>query len=395
MPNLHLKRVSSAKVVSAMGDVGLPTVVVDPEPPTQGPFVLGTTKPKLTNPLSPTVNDNVGWDGNSSGGTIGSQASPAGVYTVASGVTVENMVFWCDVILASATSKMKNCIVYGGTCTTYISTQVALINAPNGGQLERVTVYGWAHSVKYWRNAVNHRGGVLTIDRSALYRCVDLINSDGASQQLIVRGSIGGRYAFFDNDADHKNDAVHPWWTHNDWIQLKGGSMSVVHTIDGNVVEAFFDTTGVTWSNGSPGQGVASSGAGSIGMPHTALNAGYWDAAGRGTWANGISHTNSPTNSVVKRNWVNGVSASSGMLMWTGDTAGCIMTIESNIIGLGGKPSGGGIIYIVQWPGTSTRTIGSGGTANKFASDSSVPASLQGTNVPFTSTGAKIDMDLY
>jgi hypothetical protein len=372
-----------------------PIVPPDPEePPLPTTFTVGVTKPKLVDPLNPVASDNAGWNGDFSGGVIGSLSAPAGLYVVAAGQTVENMVFWCDVKTAGPTAKMRNCIVFGGNARPF--NRAGLINVDDGGDLERVTIYGMAHSVDYWRNAINHRGGPLRVHRCAWFRTVDGINSDGTTNQVLATGNVGRQFAFFNTDKDHKTDKNRPWWTHNDWAQFKGGSMALEHLVDGNAIDAFCDTTGVTWTGGSPGQGFARiTGPNSVGRPDVALNEGYWDALGRCTWCNVVSFTNKPTKSKVQRNWVNGGNAPSGMFMWTGDTAGCEFVLKENRVRLGGKPSSGGIIYIVQWPGNSKRTIGTGSAANKFDTTSDVPLALRGTDIPFTSTGAKVDMDNY
>jgi hypothetical protein len=372
-----------------------PTEPPDPEePPLPTTFIVGVTKPKLVDPLNPTVSDNAGWNGDFSGGVIGSIDQPAGLYMVQAGETVQNMIFWCDVKTAGPTAKMRNCIVFGGRANPF--SRFGLVDCSNGGDIERVTVYGMAHSVDYFRVAFYHRGGVLRLHRNAWFRVVDGINSDGTTNQVIATGNVGRQFAFFNTDKDHKNDGLRPWWTHNDWSQIKGGSMAIEHIIDGNAIDAFCDSTGVTWTGGSPGSGIARiTGANSVGRPDVALNEGYWDAQGRVTWCNVVSFTNKPSKSKVQRNWVNGGNSPSGIFMWTPDTAGSEFVLKENRVRLGGKPSSSGTVYVVQWPSNSKRTIGTGASANKFDTTSDVPLALRGADVPFTSTGAKVNMNAY
>jgi hypothetical protein len=373
-------------------------VPVDPEDPGGGDpggggsggggdtFEYGVTEPYNPDPLNPPADANVGWDGTVDLTMSGDQTLPANT-------TWTNRVINGNVTYTDGTSVLQNCLVKG---SAYANNKPGLTKAANGGVARRCTIWGTPTSVSYFTNGIHVTGGTFISDRNVIVRVNDCIHANGANTQVIETGSLGGRFAFFSNDADHASDVGHPYWTHNDFLQVLTAS-SKQHIVFGSKVEAYFDTTGVIWSGGAFGSGTASGG--EIGMPADALNAGFWRAAypyelaqgipGRGTWANGISFTNQTGHrALINRIWIDGVNASSGMIQFTVGTANQPV-INGIRAGLGGKRSGSGNFYIVSYPVGTAATIGSGPDVNVYADLPSVPVELRGAPLTFTAGGAK------
>lgn len=344
-------------------------------------FVYGITVPACVDPLNPTPADTVGWDGNNSGGTYTSDL------IMPSGATWTNREIFGNVTMpADGTGVLENCIIYGSTFTS--SYKPGLVRAAGGGTLRRCTIWGTATSVSYYTNGISHTAGTLEVDRCVVMRVVDGIHTSGnANAKIISKGNLGGRFAFFDNDADHPDDPVRPYYTHNDFIQVLT-ACTQTHEIYGDKIDAFFDTTGVVWSGGTWGSGTASGG--EIGMPSTALNAGYWSPLGKGTWCNGITFSNQTGHRVsIKYIWIDGVNASSGLMQWTKGTTN-VIELAGNRFGLGGKPSGSGKFFLVSYPPGNSVVIGTGEDANVYGDYESVPVALRGKPLTFTAGGASV-----
>jgi hypothetical protein len=354
-------------------------------------FVYGVTEPTLLDPLNPTPSDNVGWDGDASGGTMGDPNQPSALtVTVPANTTWTNRIIYANVVLSDDTSRLENCIVFGGA---YATNRLGLVMAASGGSMLRTTVYGTAKSVNYYTNAVRVTGGTLVTDRCAFFRTIDSVRcTTGTDTQWIDYGSYGTRFAFFDNDLDHPTGTSSwpAYWTHNDLLQASTVS-SKRHELHGTKMESFFETEGVVWTGGGWGKGTASGG--TIGMPATALNAGYWSVLGKGTWCNGITMSNGSGHKLLlDRVFLDGVNATSGMVQFTvsNTTTPNQVEIQGGQWGLGGKPSGSGKFYLATWGSSTLSVIGSGSNVPRFANTASVPPALRGQPITFTATGASI-----
>jgi hypothetical protein len=349
-------------------------------------FVYGLTEPVCVDPLNPKPTDNVGWTGDSSGGVFGDPTqNTIQNLTIPANTTWSNRIIWANVTMTNATSRLENCIVYG---SVFGGSRTGLVIAANGGQLYRCTIYGMPKSVSYYTNGIKHTAGTLDIQRSVVMRVVDGIHTSGStSARIIDKGNYAARFAVFDNDLDHANDAVRPYATHNDWLQVLTAS-TVQHETVGTKVESFFDTTGVVWSGGVWGSGTASGG--QIGMPSTFLNWGYWSEEGRGTWCNGITFSNQTGHKArIEFCWLDGVNASSGIVQFTTGLTNQPV-LKGNRFGLGGKPSGSGKFYLISYPKGTPAVIGTGTDANTFADLPTVPAPLRGQPLTFTDGGASV-----
>lgn len=345
------------------------------------PFTLGMTKPTLANPDSPTATDNVGaaygWNGVSLAVMNGDQTIPANT-------TWSNKLIHGYVTFTDSTSKLTNSVVDGRAPGGAFKS--GLVNGANGGQLDRVTLRASAAAAEYYLNGLTSTGGDWTITRTDISRIVDgvHVNGNGAIKML---GCRVHDFSFFDDDQDHASDSAHPYWTHNDSIQRLSGN-GEGDWLEGNSLESFFDTTGVTWSGGSWGSGTASGGL--IGMPATALNGGYWNAFGKGNWANMITYSNiAPyTGMTFLNNWFDGGNHPSGMVQMT-VTGAHSFRLEGNRWGLGGKPSSANKIFLATYASSSTVNTGPAGS-NVFDSTADTPVSLRGDALTFGVSGASI-----
>lgn len=334
------------------------------------PFTIGQTLPVLADPLVPVASDNVGWDGNLSGGTI----TAGNPYTIPSNTTVQNMAFLVDVVFTDATSRAKNCLFLGGPVPNPATGRSGIVIMNNGGYMERCTVYGTHTSIAYWRNGVRLFGGVLTALRCAFYRTVDAIRSSSTSK-ILVYGSLFDRFAFFDDDADHPSDPVQPFWTHNDAGQIT--TDSGLHEVIGCLVWSRCDVTGVTWSGGPWGSGTASNSAlpaaitavptvaQRIGMPATQLNAGYWNAWVRGNWCNGFTNNGTGIEYLFEDNWFEGTNDNSAIVQNV--NTGTEIQIRRNHFGVGGFRTVGTRKFLASWPSSGTiADTGTGPDVNMF-----------------------------
>lgn len=348
-------------------------------PPDPGvDFIYGFTEPFNSSPQAPRPSANVGWDGNSSGGVFN------GDQTVPANTTWSNRIIHGNVTLTDSTSKLVNCYIDG---SAFAGNKPGLVMVGSGGSLTRCTIMGTSVSVSYYTNGINHTGGTLTVDRCVVQRVIDCVHTSGSTAKLISKGNLYGRYALFTNDANHADDTVRAYWTHNDAIQILSGVGP--HVIIGDKIEAFFETAGVVWSGGAWGSGTASGGV--IGMPAEGLNAGYYNTYHElGTWANGLTFSNTSGYIVsIERCWIDGVNANSGMIQFTTGTTNQI-TLKGNRFGLSGKASASNRMYLISYQSGNSVTIGTGADANVFGEYISVPPSQRGTALTFGAGGVAI-----
>lgn len=351
-------------------------------------FTLGTTKPTLTDPWNPTVADNVGaafgWNGVA-------LTTITGDYTIPANTTMTNTRFQGFVTFTDATSVASNCVFEGRAPGGTFSS--GLVKGGSGGTLDRCTLVGTQTSAIYYMDGVESTGGTWTLTRCAITRVVDGVHANGGTVKLY--GCQVGPYAFFDNDANHTTDAVHPWWGHGDCMQRLSG-LANNDQIIGCSLQGYFDRTGVTLSGG-----VYANGATTIGNPAAAMNGNGKDTAGNylgngsttaypgGNYANVITYSNTSPYSgmVVQGNWIDGGAYPSQLIQITTGTGNSI-TITSNRFGLGGKPGGASSsIFLIGYPSDTAVTQ----SGNVLDPDNPwVPTALKGQALTFTSTGVKI-----
>lgn len=363
-------------------------------------FTYGSTKPKRpVDPNNPTGDFNVGWDGTvGSGKTFNTSQSPA------TGTTAVDCVFnhYC---IPGADVDFQNCRFNGGPLS---GAHKGYAEVGNAASFTRCTFWGRQSTLSYYVNGIHHTAGTLTVDRCVFGHFNDDIHSSGGSTKVISTGNYYGEHAAWDNDLDHPPPATPNYWSHNDTMQKIGGIGSGNEDLFfGDFHDCYFATNGVTWTGGTWGSGTVTPGSASFGSPYAMLNGGYWRLpytdeadygyAARGTWSNGLTWSNTPGGfyATIEKCWFDGVNASSGLVQMVTPTTVNHITLKGNRFGLGGHRSGAGILYLISYPPTdTTATIGTGVDANIYDTRQSVPITIQGNPLTFTSGGAKIDMDL-
>ena len=225
-------------------------------------FVLGTTKPDSTN----------------TGVAAGSKLTVLnGDLNMVAGQTYQNL----DIhgfVNGAPNARLINSRVRGRG-TGYI--KAGLINgtaSTAGMRVSRCTLN--PDNARYFLNGFD--GSNCIIEQCDISNVVDAIHSTGNNTK--AWGNYIHDFSFFDGSTgtDHKSDAVHPGWTHNDAIQAMGGTgMEFI----GNNVQCYFSLTS--------------------GTPATALNGGYPNR----NYCNGITIT--PKSGVVTgfkvcQNWLEG-----------------------------------------------------------------------------------------
>ncbi len=341
-------------------------------------FVLGTTRPVLVNPDSPTSNDNVGaafgWNGVSLTVMNGDQTIPANT-------TWTNRLIHGYVDFTDSTSRLINSVVDGRASGG--AFRLGIINGGSGGYMERCTIRASATAARYYLNGLSSTGGDWTLVRCDFSRVTDSIHVNNAGG-ITALGCRMHDYGFWDNDLDHASDPTHPYWTHGDVGLQRLSGLANSDWIEGCSIEAYFDATGVSWSGGTWGSGTASGG--DIGTPSTALNNGYPNR----NYANGITYTSTAPYSGMTflNNWIDGVNYPSGLIHFP--VAGAhSFRLEGNRFGLGGQPGGASNkIFIVSYPTSSTVNFGI--APNVYDTIANVPSSLRGQPLTFTSGGASV-----
>lgn len=341
-------------------------------------FIVGSTRPVLADPDNPTPTDTVGaafgWNGVTLAVMNGDQTIPANT-------TWTNRLIHGYVNFTDNTSRLINSVVDGrAPGGTFRS---GLVNGANGGYLERCTIRASSAAAVYYMNGLRSTGGDWTVTRCDFSRVVDSLRASG-NGGIQAFGCRMHDYSFFDNDSDQANDATHPYWSHGDvGIQRTSGTANT-DRLEGCSIEGYFDVSGVTWSGGSWGSGVASGGL--IGMPSTALNNGFPHR----NYSNLITYSSTQPygGMVFMNNWLDGVNHPSGMVQMT--IAGShSFRLEGNRFGLGGKPGGSqNKIYLATYSASSTVDFGT--NPNVFDTISNVPSVLRGQAVTFTGSGASV-----
>jgi hypothetical protein len=231
------------------------------------PFVLGTTKP----------------DSSNSGVTPGTSLTPVqgDVTYTTPGQVIEGKEFNGHVYVKANDVTFRNCLFRGPSTATGFVTY-GLVQAEYGYTGILIDRSTFNPTIPKWW-LVGVRGAGFTVNRSDFSRLVDGVYAFGGSATL--QGSYVHDLSFFDNSEDQRNSTYHPYWTHNDGVQLLSGSG---HRVVGNNFQAYA--------------------AKDAGTPATLTNNGYPKL----NWPAGV--TVSPdkgpvTASVVKQNWFEGGAA--------------------------------------------------------------------------------------
>jgi hypothetical protein len=191
---------------------GLPTggtIVVDPDT-----FQLGVTRPDA---------------GNTGADPAVTQTVVTGVTTISSaGATVTAMDFRNYVYVRAANVTFRNCTFRGAPSGSFVTYGLVDCRDPSAQNtlIDRCTFAATATNM-YWCNGVSVRNGAtVTVNRCDISAVADGLNVSNSA--LTATGNYVHGLYFFNNSADHSTDAQHPYWEHNDGVQIQGGAGPVL-----------------------------------------------------------------------------------------------------------------------------------------------------------------------
>ena len=302
-------------------------------------FVVGETAPSA---------DNTG------PAALGSTALVASgdVRTTAAGQTIsgKNIAGYVSVLHNNTT--VRGNVVRGRNAGSYVSGALVKV-APGvtGTVIEFNEIYQYAN-IGYWQNGIG--GSNYTARRNNIHDVVDMFGIDQGG--VTIEANYLHAFSFYSNDKDHANDTVHPYWTHNDGVQVKGGTNS---TIRGNNIQMYVST--VTGTHDAP----------------TAYNSGA-----------GITvapEKSAVTGLVITTNWIHGGAVGfQANHFYGGATSANLGTISSN------RVSKDQHYYPIRY---KTGYTVAGTTTNYWDPDApSVPDSLAGVKLT-TASGGGIHVD--
>ena len=258
-------------------------------------FTLGDTKPNSGNTGVPS-------------GTVLTTSSGGPITYATAGQAIENVRFERYVFVDAPNVTFRNCEFVGPTSASFVSNAYGVLNCRSSNAtntlVERCSMHpqnaAYASPGMFWLNGVSVRANAtVTIRRCDIYHVVDGVNASAGPSEtgyVVLEGNYIHDLAFMNNSADQASSTP-PYWTHNDGVQLQGGSN---HQIVGNYFESYL----------APLAGVPSG--------NTTTLAGYDDGthgvpSARNAWSAGL--TISPNNSLVtnisiSKNWFEGGTAS-------------------------------------------------------------------------------------
>lgn len=118
-----------------------------------------------------------------------------------------------------------------GRGSTYISPALILVSpGVTGTVIEDCEVA--CDNPQYWQAGVS--GSDYTARRCNVHDVIDAFDVDNGN--VLIEACYIHHMTFFSNSPNHANDAVHPGWTHNDGVQISGGSHV---TIRGNSFKTY------------------------------------------------------------------------------------------------------------------------------------------------------------
>ena len=274
------------------------------------------------------------------------------VNTTAAGQTISGKKIAGYVNVNHNNTTVRGNIIRGRNAGSFVqSALVKVAPGVTGTVIEYNEIAQYA-TIGYWQNGIS--GSNYTARRNNIHDVVDMFGVDAGGATIEANYLHG--FSFHSNDGDHANDKVHPYWTHNDGVQVKGGTNS---TIRGNNIQMYASKT-----------------TGTLDAP-TAYNVGA-----------GI--TASPDKSVISallitKNWIHGGEVGfQSNAFHAGATSGNLGTISSN------RVSKDQHYYPIRYRYGYTVA---GGTSNVWDPDAaSVPANLKGVALS-TAPGGGIRID--
>lgn len=306
---------------------------------TPATFTIGTTQPTAAN-TGPAA------DG------ITSFTASGDVSTTAPGQTITGLDISGFVNVNHNNTTVRGNLIHGRNAGKYIQNSLVRV-APGvtGTVIEFNEIYQYA-TIGYWQNGVG--GSDYTARRNNLHDVVDMFDIDNG--KATIEANYMTAFSFQSNDADQARDTYHPYWSHNDGVQIKGGAKN---TIRGNNIQMY-----------------ASKKTGTLDAP-TAYNYGSGITASPGKSA--------VTDLLVTANWLAGGEVGfQANFYYTGTQGGNLGEISDN------RVSHDQHYYPIRYKTGYTVT---GTTTNTWDTNSpTVPANMKGTALT-TTTGGGIHID--
>jgi hypothetical protein len=185
-------------------------------------FVVGETRPDASN------------TGPAAMGVTSFTAS-GDIRTTAAGQTItgKNIAGYVNVVHNNTT--VKGNIIRGRNAGSYVQSSLVKVAAGVTGTVIEYNEIAQSATIGYWQNGIG--GSSYTARRNNIHDVVDMLTVDNGG--AVIEGNYLHAFSFHSNDKDHSSDTTHPYWTHNDGVQIKGGKNT---TIRGNNVQMYAST---------------------------------------------------------------------------------------------------------------------------------------------------------
>jgi hypothetical protein len=218
-----------------------------------GTFTLGTTEP---------------YAGNTGYGVLGytpgtltdlSPAGPSFIYTISADNTVLQGQRIHGIVQINANNcTVQGCEIVGMAGIPYPGSGLYGLISNVAGKTGNVAQYNtltqWDASTStdnsiWWMVGVIAGSGGMTSYRNDISNINDAHYLTGGTHQIL--GNYVHDLGFRNDDSDQSGNGAHPFWSHDDGVQVMGGTN---HVIDGNsFVMNFSDQTGMNRTGGSNG----------------------------------------------------------------------------------------------------------------------------------------------
>lgn len=365
-------------------------------PPVEDDFVLRQDEPVVIgDPKFPSAGTNVGVTGTYT-------QVLAGARTLRTGESYKNVRFKGFVTLAGA--SFEDCLFEAGAAPLSVSGYVTAISGIS--TLIRCTIMPETpDNVRYWVNALKVTGGTVNTFRCHLILGVDGFRIGGGT--VNDQGSLVSRMVFVYPDNDHPPGSTSGspnYWVHPDCAQFTAGGK---HSFIGTSFKGVCDASGVDWSGGSWGVGLAQRTSAAYGQPQIALNPYNASTNPNNPRAYGFKRTTQPDellwgNCITQSGsgsldltledcWVDGATWGSAIVQFTSGS-GHKIRLRRVKVRLGGWPSDTGKYGLFRWPsGTVLDVLNSGADASaRYDNHPSVPVGLRGSIINIGATGASV-----
>lgn len=302
-------------------------------------FDVGDTKPDATNTGPAAIG-------------ITTFTTTGDVATTADGQTITGKNINGYVRVKNNNTTVRGNLIHGRNPGSYVQSALVLVSAGVTGTVVDFNEISQDANIGYWLNGVS--GSNFTARNNNVHDVTDMFDIDAGG--ATIEANYVHAFSFHSDDADHASDKVHPRWSHNDGVQVKGGANN---TIRGNNIEMYASKT-----------------TGTLDAP-TAYN--------YGAGITGSPDKSAITSLVVTKNWLSGGEVgfqSNGF--YGGATSANLGTISSN------RVSHDQHYYPIRYRAGMTVA---GATTNIWDPDhASVPANLAGQPLS-TAKGGGIQID--